>query len=85
MKRIKTQLLQIPFALACIVVLGGVVVTCNSLEVYINEMYDGGGKAVLVSIVQNIFMGVASLGNQFEAEVDFMTNFGAGPHSNYPS
>ncbi|CAH0048678.1 unnamed protein product [Clonostachys solani] len=47
MKRIKTQLLQIPFALACIVVLGGVVVTCNSLEVYINEMYDGGGKAVL--------------------------------------
>lgn len=48
-KRLQTQLLQIPFALACIAVLGGLVVTCNSLEIFINEVYDGPGKQYLVS------------------------------------
>lgn len=47
MKRVKTQLLQIPFTLACIVVLGGLVITANSLEVFINEVYTGGGKQYL--------------------------------------
>lgn len=47
-KRVKTQLLQIPFALACILVLGSLVVACNSLEVFINEVYSGGGKMYLV-------------------------------------
>lgn len=48
-KRLQTQLLQIPFALACVSVLGGLVVTCNSLEIFINEVYDGPGKQYLVS------------------------------------
>ena len=48
-KRLQTQLLQIPFAVACIVVLGGLVLTCNSLEVFINEVYNGPGKQYLVS------------------------------------
>ena len=47
-KRFQTQLLQVPFALACIVVLGGLVVTCNSLEVFINEVYNGPGRQYLV-------------------------------------
>ncbi|KAG9258853.1 calcium-activated chloride channel-domain-containing protein [Emericellopsis atlantica] len=47
MKRLKTQLLQVPFALACVTVLGGLVVTCNSLEVFINEVYTGPGKQFL--------------------------------------
>lgn len=47
-KRIKTQLLQIPFALTCIIALGSLVVACNSLEVFINEVYTGGGKQYLV-------------------------------------
>ncbi|KAH6607581.1 hypothetical protein Trco_003894 [Trichoderma cornu-damae] len=46
-KRLQTQLLQIPFALACVVVLGGLVVTVNSLEVFINEVYGGPGKQYL--------------------------------------
>lgn len=46
-KRIKTQLLQIPFALVCVIVLGSLVVACNSLEVFINEVYSGGGKQYL--------------------------------------
>ncbi|KAF5607606.1 IST2 [Fusarium subglutinans] len=47
MKRIKTQLLQIPFALACVLALGALIVTCNSLEVFINEVYNGPGKQYL--------------------------------------
>ncbi|RDA86095.1 hypothetical protein CP532_1144 [Ophiocordyceps camponoti-leonardi (nom. inval.)] len=46
-KRLQTQLLQIPFALASIVVLGGLVVFCNTLEIFINEVYDGPFKQYL--------------------------------------
>jgi hypothetical protein len=49
MKRLRTQLLQIPFAIACVLVLGGLVVTANSLEIFINQVYDGPGKQYLVS------------------------------------
>ncbi|KAK5998633.1 hypothetical protein PT974_01014 [Cladobotryum mycophilum] len=38
---------KIPFAFACVLVLGGVVVTCNSLEIFINEVYVGPGKQYL--------------------------------------
>ncbi|KKA28926.1 hypothetical protein TD95_002486 [Thielaviopsis punctulata] len=47
LKRFGTQLLQIPFALACVVVLGGLIVMCNSLEIFINEVYDGPFKQYL--------------------------------------
>ncbi|KJZ79147.1 hypothetical protein HIM_01298 [Hirsutella minnesotensis 3608] len=46
-KRFQTQLLQIPFAFACILVLGGLVVLCNSLEIFINEVYEGPFKQYL--------------------------------------
>ena len=46
-KRLQTQLLQVPFAAACVVVLGGLVVTANSLEIFINQVYDGPGKQYL--------------------------------------
>lgn len=48
MKRLQTQLLQIPFAIACILILGSLIVTCNSLEVFINEVYSGPFKQYLV-------------------------------------
>lgn len=47
-KRLGTQLLQIPFTLACVVVLGGFIVMCNSLEIFINEVYTGPFKTFLV-------------------------------------
>ncbi|KAF4126623.1 anoctamin-10 [Geosmithia morbida] len=50
LKRLRVQLLQIPFALICIGLLGGLVIACNSLEVFINEVYSGGGKAILALI-----------------------------------
>ncbi|PHH65868.1 hypothetical protein CDD81_1237 [Ophiocordyceps australis] len=46
-KRLQTQLLQIPFALACILALGGLVIICNSLEIFINEVYNGPFKQYL--------------------------------------
>lgn len=49
LKRVKTQLLQIPFTVACVIALGSLIVTCNSLEVFINEVYNGPGKQYLVS------------------------------------
>ncbi|KAG6260654.1 hypothetical protein E4U49_004658 [Claviceps purpurea] len=49
-KRFQTQLLQIPFAIACIVVLGGLVVIANSLEIFITQVYDGPGKQYLVFV-----------------------------------
>lgn len=50
-KRLQTQLLQIPFAAACIVVLGSLIVTCNSLEIFINEVYNGPFQAYLVCLM----------------------------------
>ncbi|KAK2608950.1 hypothetical protein QQS21_002526 [Conoideocrella luteorostrata] len=52
-KRLQTQLLQIPFAIACILVLGSLVVVANSLEIFINQVYDGPGKQYLVSLEQH--------------------------------
>lgn len=48
-KRLGTQLLQVPFTVACVVVLGGFIAMCNSLEVFINEMYTGPFSTFLVS------------------------------------
>ncbi|KAH7375829.1 calcium-activated chloride channel-domain-containing protein [Plectosphaerella cucumerina] len=49
-KRLQTQLLQIPFAIACILVLGTLISTCNSLEIFINQVYDGPFKRYLAFI-----------------------------------
>lgn len=48
LKRLGTQLLQVPFTVACLVVLGGFIAMCNSLEVFINEVYTGPFKMILV-------------------------------------
>jgi anoctamin-10 len=48
LRRLQIQLLQIPFAVACVLVLGATIVTCNSLEIFINEVYNGPFKQYLV-------------------------------------
>lgn len=65
-KRLQTQLLQIPFALVCIVVLGGLVATVNSLEIYINEVYGGPGKQYLVSLLRTLKYPFHSLGTNID-------------------
>jgi len=48
-KRLARQLLTIPFALACVVVLGGLIISCFSIEIFITEIYTGPFKQYLVS------------------------------------
>ncbi|RMZ10589.1 hypothetical protein D0862_03193 [Hortaea werneckii] len=48
MHRLKRQLLQVPFALAAILVLGTLIATCFAIEVFISEVYGGPFKSILV-------------------------------------
>lgn len=50
MKRLQTQILQLPFALACVVALGTLSLTAISLEIFINEVYNGPGKQYLAFV-----------------------------------
>lgn len=47
-KRLKTQLLQIPFAFACFLILGAVFLFCFSIEIFLSEVYNGPLKTYLV-------------------------------------
>jgi hypothetical protein len=49
-RRFARQLLQIPFALAVIFLLGSVIATCFGIEVFISEVYSGPLKSVLVCL-----------------------------------
>ncbi|KAI1143179.1 DUF590-domain-containing protein [Hypoxylon sp. FL0543] len=46
-KRLQTQLLQIPFALGCLAILGALYVFCFSIEIFLSEIYDGPFKSYL--------------------------------------
>lgn len=46
-KRLARQLLVVPFAAACVAVLGGLIVSCFAIEIFINEVYAGPFKAYL--------------------------------------
>ena len=46
-KRLYRQLLQIPFAVLAVTVLGTVIATCFGIEIFISEIYDGPLKSIL--------------------------------------
>ncbi|KAK4145912.1 calcium-activated chloride channel-domain-containing protein [Dichotomopilus funicola] len=46
-KRLARQLLQIPFAAACVVILGSLIGGCFAVEIFINEVYNGPFKQYL--------------------------------------
>ncbi|SPQ23652.1 2a900178-a87d-41f3-9abc-d1ff5ebead5a [Thermothielavioides terrestris] len=46
-KRLATQLLQVPFAAACVVALGGLIAGCFAIEIFITEVYNGPFKQYL--------------------------------------
>lgn len=48
-KRLLSQLLLVPFAIAASITLGGLIVACFAIEVFISEIYDGPFKTYLVS------------------------------------
>ncbi|KAK0751076.1 calcium-activated chloride channel-domain-containing protein [Schizothecium vesticola] len=59
LKRLARQLLQVPFALACVTVLGGLIFGCFSIEIFITEVYNGPFKQYLTflpTIILTIFM-----------------------------
>lgn len=47
-KRLKTQLLQVPFALACVFVLGALYIFCFGIEIFLTQVYNGPFKSYLV-------------------------------------
>ncbi|KAK8212590.1 calcium-activated chloride channel-domain-containing protein [Phyllosticta capitalensis] len=47
-KRFLRQLLQIPFAMLAILILGSLIVTCFGIEIFISEVYNGPLKQILV-------------------------------------
>ena len=46
--RLQRQLLQVPFALACLLALGSLIVSCFAIEIFISEVYNGPFKQYLV-------------------------------------
>lgn len=46
-ERLKRQALQLPFAIAAVLVLGSLIVLCFAIEIFIGEIYDGPGKSIL--------------------------------------
>jgi len=46
-QRLQRQLLQFPFAIFAVAVLGSLIVSAFAIEIFINEVYDGPGKSVL--------------------------------------
>ncbi|TRX93115.1 hypothetical protein FHL15_005983 [Xylaria flabelliformis] len=46
-KRLQTQLLQIPFAFACVLVLGALYIFCFGVEIFLTEVYNGPFKSYL--------------------------------------
>lgn len=50
-KRLARQLLQVPFAIACIVILGGLIAGCFAIEIFISEVYNGPFSQYLVGLI----------------------------------
>lgn len=48
-KRLRRQLLQVPFAILAALVLGTLIATCFGIEIFLSEIYNGPLKSVLVS------------------------------------
>ncbi|KAI0913638.1 DUF590-domain-containing protein [Ustulina deusta] len=47
MKRLRTQLLQVPFAIACVLALGALYIFCFGIEIFLTQVYDGPFKSYL--------------------------------------
>lgn len=48
-KRFQTQLLQMPFALVCLAILGALYLSCFAIEIFIRQIYSGPFQMILVS------------------------------------
>ncbi|KAF1987197.1 DUF590-domain-containing protein [Aulographum hederae CBS 113979] len=77
MKRLQRQMLQIPFAMVAVAVLGTLIATCFGIEIFISEVYNGPLKSVLVflptgilttvmPILSTVLTNIAKQLNEFE-------------------
>ncbi|KAI1756957.1 DUF590-domain-containing protein [Xylaria castorea] len=57
-KRLQTQLLQIPFAFACVLVLGALYIFCFGVEIFLTEVYNGPFKSYLTFTPTIILSGI---------------------------
>lgn len=57
-KRLQRQLLQVPFALGCVAVLGSLIASCFAVEIFISEIYNGPFKQYLTFIPTIILTGM---------------------------
>ncbi|KAI6090182.1 DUF590-domain-containing protein [Hypoxylon rubiginosum] len=78
-KRLQTQLLQIPFAMGCLAILGALYVFCFSIEIFLGEIYNGPLKSYLTFTPTIILTGVLPtlstiLGN-FAEKLTVMENY----------
>ncbi|KAL2358667.1 calcium-activated chloride channel-domain-containing protein [Cryomyces antarcticus] len=53
-KRLQRQLLQVPFAIGAVLILGTLIATCFGIEIFISEIYNGPLKSVLVFLPTGI-------------------------------
>lgn len=60
-KRLQNQLLQVPFALACVAILGSLIAACFAIEIFITEVYNGPFKQYLVCIPDVGFLSLLKL------------------------
>ncbi|KAI0483162.1 DUF590-domain-containing protein [Xylariaceae sp. FL0804] len=58
MKRLQVQLLQLPFAMICMLLLGALYVFCFGIEIFITEVYNGPLKSYLAFTPTVILSGV---------------------------
>ncbi|KAF2145064.1 uncharacterized protein K452DRAFT_356396 [Aplosporella prunicola CBS 121167] len=78
-KRLQWQLLQIPFALASILVLGSLIAVCFAIEVFISEVYNGPLKSILVflptGILTTVMPVLQSILTQFATRLNELENY----------
>ncbi|GAM84089.1 hypothetical protein ANO11243_020810 [Dothideomycetidae sp. 11243] len=78
-KRLLRQLLQIPFAIAAIVMLGSLIATAFAIEIFISEIYSGPLKWILVflptGIVTTLQPIVLSIMSNFAARLTDFENY----------
>ncbi|KAK7734961.1 hypothetical protein SLS53_007738 [Cytospora paraplurivora] len=59
LKRLQRQLLQLPFAIVCLLVLGSLIIFCFAIEIFLSEVYNGPLKQYLVflpTVILTVFM-----------------------------
>ncbi|KAI1203959.1 DUF590-domain-containing protein [Nemania serpens] len=57
-KRLMTQFLQVPFTIACVLVLGALYIFCFGVEIFLTQVYDGPFKSYLTFTPTIIMSGI---------------------------